>query len=232
MITYDQATNTFYIENKLYVSKYEVGLMLEIPHKEKFTVKIKNCKSIEKDAFAGIGTIRTVIFENVELIDQGAFRGCKNLLNAKFDNVAHICAMAFTNTGLRKILLPKSLIHIGPDAFACTKLKEVLFVNNETSSSLDISSRAFADIRYIKKFDFPCQLKSLGGKVFEGTEIEQISVGASISFANVIGLCDAFTNANIHTLVFRKEPTEVITEYVIPDKKALVEILKEGFDVS
>jgi hypothetical protein len=72
----------------------------------------------------------------------------------------------------------------------------------------------------------------LGSKIFEGTEIEQISVDAGIDFNDIIGLCDAFANANIHTLVFHKEPTEVITEYIIPDEKTLVEILKGDFDVS
>lgn len=232
MITYHQATNIFYIEDEAYISKSQVASMLKVPHEERFIVKIKCCDCIEKDAFAGIGTIKTVTFKNVESIDEGAFRGCKHLLNATFDNVIHISARAFMHTGLRKIILPKSLNYIGLDAFACTKLKEVSFVNNEINPSLFINSRAFADIKYMKEFSLPRQLKMLGNKVFERTEIEQLNVDTGINFNGITGLYGAFTDANIHTLAFCEEPTETMTEYIVPDERALIEILKESFDIS
>lgn len=232
MITYNQTTNIFYIEDEAYVDKNKVDAMLKIPHKDTFRVKIKSCDCIDKDAFSDIRNITAVFFDNVEAIDERAFRGCKNLLSATFEKVIHISARAFMHTGLQGILLPKSLNYIGIDAFACTELKKVSFANNEADPCLFINSRAFADIKYMKEFKMPRQLKMLGNKVFERTEIEQFSVDTDINFNAITGLYGAFTDANIHTLALCKGLSATMDEYTVPDEKMLIEILKESFDIS
>lgn len=93
-----------------------------------------NCNAIIKKEYSVliVGCQNTTIPNTVTNISSYAFDGCSNLTSINIPNsVIHIGNYTFRRTGLKEIIIPDDMMHIGTEfCFGCQNLKNVVFGKN------------------------------------------------------------------------------------------------------
>ena len=104
---------------------------------------------------------------NLKTICDGAFTHCEKLVTVILpEGLDSISSWCFLNTGIRTILIPKSVRCIEDSAFYnCYSLKQVIF--QEDSELCEIREEVFADTS-LKTFTAPPLLRKVGGEAFYG----------------------------------------------------------------
>lgn len=86
---------------------------------------------------------------NAEIIGGSCFYKCYNLSNVALNNTLSIGSMAFSNTSIKNIVIPKECIEIGVDCFYdCDYLEEVNIYNETIQKNIYL-----LDYDYIKIID-------------------------------------------------------------------------------
>lgn len=155
-----------------------------------FTSFNTNCSeyasiSISDYAFAGYQYIESVILDKTTNVGEGAFTGCTNLtLISDPSKLAKIGASAFMNTRLsgneNVVLAPLS---IGDYAFGAVSGIKTLVIKNDTSQSISIGLRAFADCKNITSVDLSgVGSATYGNGVFSGcSSVVSVSLSSSMT---------------------------------------------------
>ena len=113
--------------------------------------------------------------EGVEAIGTAAFRGSVNLTSVSFPNtVTQIYDEAFYDcVNLEQISLPDNISTIRLSTFrGCSKLKNIHLPDNLT----EIENVAFYECSSLKEIVFPEKLQTLGYRVFQGCQLENIVI--------------------------------------------------------
>ena len=132
--------------------------------------------NIESGAFAGDVALKNVyIPANIVAIKLGAFSGA-GLQAVEFAENSQLLTIgdsAFTQTGIRNIAFPRSLVSIGNRAFEkCYWLSAVSF--EEGSSLQAIGGSAFALTVSLKEISFPETLRVIGDYAFDNSGLTGI----------------------------------------------------------
>lgn len=126
---------------------------------------ISKLRKIPKYSFAYYTTFDTfVVPDVVEEIGTGAFKECTALKHVYLnDNISRIGASAFTNSGIKKIVLPKYLKKIEEDCFRyCTKLESVTI----PEGCVVIENHAFEYCPKLTELHIPHSMQYFGTGVF------------------------------------------------------------------
>ena len=125
--------------------------------------------SVDVNAFMGCDSIESVAFagDNVE-IGGGAFVRCSSLVSVDFSGIKVITS-AFSDTGLKEVVIPESVVSINEYAFgSCEDLEKVIFEDpynwvtanyqGQTGGSIDVKDIDLTDpaenARKFKETDF------------------------------------------------------------------------------
>lgn len=155
-------------------------------------------RKIGVKAFAGCSALSKIEIPNtVELIDEEAFARCYKLANPEFASGGEanlvISKLAFANSGLCTITLPKRTYLIGDQAFASTKLETISFANDSKLEHL--GNQVFEDTK-ITEIALPEGLISIGDSTFEGVKtLKKASLPASLQTIgiNTFRACTSLT---------------------------------------
>lgn len=135
---------------------------------------------IHDNAFSGCTMLKTfAVGQDIEEIGYsdnesvlGVFNGCtalEELIIPANSKLRKINDYSFKNTAINKLVVPKSVIYIGKEAFYGTKLKTLLFESG--TESLIIKDGAFKEIKTFlssAKVILPDNLKEIGSEAFRG----------------------------------------------------------------
>lgn len=137
---------------------------------------------IGSSAFKGCSALSAIVIPNtVELIGEGAFAGCIALTSPEFAEGGSaelvIGKLAFSDSGLSQIEIPKRTVFIGDKAFASSSLTEISFEDGSLLS--EIGSSVFEDTA-IREIALPEGLLRIGDSTFEGTNVEKVTLPASL----------------------------------------------------
>ncbi len=153
-------------------------------------------------AFLGDVSLSSIsIPAGVEKIDSYAFAqsGLTSVSIAQNSKLAEIGSVAFANTFIEKINLPKSLVTIDSGAFAsCYSLSEVTFAQG--SALATIGEDAFADSISLKSVSLPSGLVTLGDGAFSnGGMTGTVVIPASVTYfgAGAFASCHSLTDIDV-----------------------------------
>ena len=98
-----------------------------------------------------------------------------------------ICDKAFMYNGLKKIIIPKSVLYIGDSTFYwCSDLNEIII----SDSLISIGNEAFNGCKSLTQFDIPYSVALIGDKVFcDCASLQNITI------------CDSVTSIGINPFV-------------------------------
>lgn len=153
-------------------------------------------KTIKYRAFEGYCNLKKISFMG-ESIEPDAFKNCEKLEDVSLGKcLRKICREAFFSTALKgDIVLPSSVVHIGPRAFAnCKKIESVVWPENcmtisescfawsgikkilNVQNVLTVERTAFS---FSQLEEFPSQFKNIiniGAFAFENTKISSVYI--------------------------------------------------------
>ncbi|MEY8461710.1 leucine-rich repeat protein [Streptococcus merionis] len=124
------------------------------------------------------GLSRIEIPQGMTYIDHNAFDGAKGIKEVILpDSLKHIGNRAFAGTSIEKIILPNSLETIGSEAFAgIDTLTEVVIPKSVTSAS-----DAFSKSMNLKKVVFEEGTTAIPANILSHTAVEEITIPSSVT---------------------------------------------------
>lgn len=158
-------------------------------------------QSVGDEAFRGCRKLQKVkLPASLETIGKDAFRDCSSLKTVEFpEGLRTIGSFAFSNTGIERIVIPKSVTSVDTHAFYnCRRLKVACFLGSETviapyifagcpelcwadGSSFDtIPEGAFFECDTLGGFDWGEQLREIGRYAFYSTNLRSAMLPASV----------------------------------------------------
>ena len=154
--------------------------------------------TIQRDAFKGIATLKSVHLDKITSINPCAFEGCIGLsdltLSPELEGISY---NAFKNcTSLKRVDIPANVKYIGSSAFAdCQNIQEISFHENLET----IEQSAFANCKSIESIVFPMSLTSLASSALEGCSgLKKLTLGGPTTLRYPI-----HTTLNIEDLTLR-----------------------------
>lgn len=186
--TIEDADGVVYDHNFKYVIKCNNKNLTKYKIKESAVV-------ILEGAFMNIDSLSEIDLTHVQCVSERAFAWCTNLNTINFGNgLKEIGPEAFAATGIRKLLLPKSLTKIGYGSFmGCEKLESVhitlkiaelpasifencrLLRDVKINDSIKIIGRmAFRDCRALSAISLPSGIRKLGELCFLNCPLSEI----------------------------------------------------------
>ena len=133
--------------------------------------------------------------KNTKIIGREAFKDCKSLSSFNFDNVTEIKALAFEESGLFEINLPK-IKKMEKEVFlGCNKLRKVVFSDDLTYLSTGL-------LKYcvnLENFTIPKNVTNMGYKCLAGVDLKELVLPESVNYVG--GL--AFASSKIEKLYFK-----------------------------
>jgi hypothetical protein len=135
---------------------------ISIPDSVRILSGFKCCKNLREVFFLPTSGLK--------LIDVNAFRKCPSLLSIVLPSrrLRQFGESAFEGSGLKRIVIPRSVEVIGACAFLkCSKLTQVVFEKGCRLAT--IGNLAFACCSRLNDVSFPSFLKAIGHDAFEGS---------------------------------------------------------------
>jgi hypothetical protein len=151
---------------------------------------LEDCRSlVELDLPTGVTHIR-----------DDAFNGCVSLVDLALPSLVHIGKGAFQSSGLRQVVLPDTLVHLGNRAFSyCDGLESV---DVSRAPLRRLSSRLFAQMPHMVglpmlQVRLPDTLQVIGLEAFEWSALQQIEFPKGLRIIEPRAfLCSALTRLN------------------------------------
>lgn len=149
---YGTTTRAFYQHKKLKSIKFEEPSNFKYVGRLSFSecdnleyINLEYIEIIERGAFSYDYKLNNLCI-NAEIIGGSSFYKCEGLVNVELNNTLSIGSMAFSNTSIKNILIPKCCIEIGVDCFYdCNYIKEVNIYNETLEKNIYL-----LDYDYIK----------------------------------------------------------------------------------
>ena len=151
--------------------------------------------AIERNAFEGCSKLKNVNFSGnsqLEIIGSSAFNDCKALEQFDFPGSLKEISNAFSNSGLRSIVVPESVVDNYMNFEKCSELRSATILANVTELR-----RTFADCRKLTEVKLPESITQLE-EAFKGcTELHEVKLGDNVT---TIGP-ETFKNSGIRNLI-------------------------------
>ena len=99
-------------------------------------INLENVNTIYRNAFSYCNSLKDLNI-GAEYIGASAFYKCENLKNVTLTNTLSIGSMAFSETKIKNIILPKSVIEVGSDCFYnCFLLENISVYGNNLKDNV------------------------------------------------------------------------------------------------
>ena len=157
-------------------------------------------QTIGQQTFMGCGSLENFTCpDGVETIEKQAFVACTVLENVQFnENLKTIGEHAFSNTGVKSVIIPDNVTLLGAGCFyQCKKLESVIIGKNvktidgvtfyecsalknvKLSNVVTIASDAFIGTA-LETIEFPDTLKNIGENAFSYSSLTKVDIPSSV----------------------------------------------------
>lgn len=162
-------------------------------------------RTIHAKAFSGCSDLREVIFTDAASgtpaplsIGAYAFENCTALEDMRLpERTAAAGRSAFENSGVRSVVLPRGLQHVGRSAFRSAQ--RLTDVRVEAQGDHIISDSVFADCVNLSRVTFEGSITRIGAQAFRRTGLQEIILPASVRDVgnNAFRSCSALRTVEI-----------------------------------
>jgi len=183
-------------------------------------LEIENISKVDKCAYRGCDKLESVTISGNGIIPSGLFAECSRLKNVTInEGITIIGESAFSETVIKKLVLPSTVIAVNDNAFAyCGQLEKAVLDERLDS----IGCQAFMNTTLLSEINIPDKVEHIGSKCFSYSGIKNVKLPKN-DFFTVIYDKTFFECANLEEVIL-PDSIYQIDSYAFANCKSLQRI--------
>lgn len=147
-------------------------------------LEIENISKVDKCAYRGCDKLESVTISGNGIIPSGLFAECSRLKNVTInEGITIIGESAFSETVIKKLVLPSTVIAVNDNAFAyCGQLEKAVLDERLDS----IGCQAFMNTTSLSEISIPDKVEYIGSKCFSYSGIKNVKLPENSAFTAIL----------------------------------------------